>query len=148
MTTTEICDRERKSAKRLANLQLSNGYKKIGIGIAVFAFVSLILNKFSFDSETLRFIARHLMLIGVLIVSIAKDKQEDEFIKKLRLQSYFFAFVFSASYSIVMPYFDYFVDVIRGIDTAHLKDSGDFMVLWMLLIIQVFYFEYLKRINK
>jgi hypothetical protein len=146
MTATKICDRERKSAKKAANFQLPNRYKKIGIALAILAFIGLIANKFSFDSETFRFIARHLMIIGVLFVSVAKDKQEDELIKSLRLQSYFFSFVFCAAFSILMPYIDYIVDVIRELDSIELKDSGDFMVLWMLLCVQVFYFEFLKKL--
>ena len=87
------------------------------------------------------------MLVGFLIISISKDKVEDEFIKKLRMQSYSFAFIFCVAYSIGMPYIDYLLDVVRGIP-AVFKDSGDFMILWMLLCIQVFYFEYLKRLFK
>lgn len=147
MTSDKYCNRERKSAKRFANIQLPNNFKKIGIGIAITSFCMLLINKFIIDSELVQFLSRHGLLIGILFISLAKEKIEDEFIKNLRMQSYGFAFLFCVAYSIFMPYLDYFIDTIRGV-SGELKNSGDFMILWILLCIQVFYFEYLKQIFK
>ncbi len=143
----QFLDRERKSAKRLASMQIPNSFKKVGVLIAAISFIGLIANKLILNAEEIRFLCRHGLIVGFLIISIARDKQEDEFIKDLRLKSYFFAFIFCVAYSVVMPYIDYLVDLFRDKESV-LKDSGDFMILWMLICVQVFYFEYLKRLFK
>ena len=147
MNLKNYCDAESARSNKPANIQFPNRFKKIGIAIAIFSFSMLIINKFKFESEQVRFVSKHGLLIGFLFISLAKEIIEDEFIKNLRMQSYAFAFVVCVAYSVFMPYLEYFVDALRG-KTTVLQDSGDFMVLWVLLIVQVSYFSYLKRLFK
>ncbi len=148
MTLKSIIDCERKSLRKLERLQLPNGYKKIGIGLAIFSFLFLFVNKFTFDSMELRLASRYGLLVGMLLVSISKDKIEDELITKLRMQSYTFAFVIGVFFTLVQPFLNYFVDFYFDPNGAIFKDTGDFEVLWILLSIQVFHFELLKRFHQ
>ena len=147
MSTKTILDCERKSLDKLRKNQLPHRFKNWGIGIAILSFVLLFVNKFSLDSLTFREICKYGMLVGLLVVSISKDKIEDEWVTSLRGQSYAFAFVFGVVFSLIQPLVNFGVDSIIEGESAIFKDSGDFVVLWMLLTIQVFYFEYLKRIS-
>ena len=132
----------------VSKLQLPNAVKRYGIGIAILSFLMLIVNKFAWDSEVLRQACRYGMLIGFLIASLSKEPIEDEFIIKLRLQSYMIAFVVAIAYAIVLPFLDYGLDLWFKSDLAEFKDLGDFEILWLLLSIQVILFELFRRANR
>jgi hypothetical protein len=118
--------------------------KRIGATIATISFVSLFINKFTVDVELIREICKYGMLIGLLIVSISKEKIEDEFIIQLRMQSYTFAFIAAVLMAFIQPFVNYAVDYAISGETVF-KENGDFVILWMLLFCQVFYFELLKK---
>jgi len=147
MTAKTLRNCERKKMKDLTKYQLPNHFKTIGIGLTLASFAALFLNKFAFNMPEFKFMAKHGMLIGLLLVSIAKEKIEDERIGQLRMQSYTFAFIAGVMYALVLPFMDFLVDVVVQNKEAVLKDTGDFMILWLLLTIQVLYFEFLKKLH-
>ena len=130
---------------KLGRFQIPNYFKKIGWGLAVLAFGSLIINKYSLDNEALKTFGKYGMLLGVFLVSMSKDKIEDEFISSLRMRSYSVAFIAGVLYAFVLPLLDYLIDFARFVEGVTFKQVGDFLILWILITIQVFYFEYLKR---
>ena len=132
----------------MKNFQLPPIYKKIGIGVALLSFIGLFANKLTVDMEAFRSAARYGLLIGFLLMSISREKIEDELIKNLRMQSYSFAFIFGVIMSLFTPFIDFFVDAAAGVKEAGLKDAGDFEILWILLSVQVLYFEMLKRMHQ
>ena len=132
----------------MKNFQLPPIYKKIGIGVAVLSFIGLFANKFTVNMEALRSATKYGLLIGFLLISISREEIEDELIKNLRMQSYSFAFVFGVILSLFSPFVDFVVDAILGAQEAGLDDAGDFEILWILLSVQVFYFEMLKRMHQ
>ncbi len=148
MTIKSILNCEREKLKEMDKYQLPNYFKKIGLGLFVISFISLFINAFSINAPEFRLMSRYGMLIGMLIISISKEKIEDELITKLRMQSYTFAFIAGVFFSLVMPFVDYLVDLLFQTNEALLKDMGDWQILWILLSVQVFYFETLKRLHK
>ena len=148
MTTRAFFNCERTKLGEMKNYQLPNRFKKIGIAIALISFASLFINKFSVNLPEYRLFARYGLLVGMLLISISKEKIEDELIAQLRMQSYTIAFVLGVVYTLALPFIDYFVDVLFKTNEAIIKDIGDFQILWILLCVQVFYFESLKRFHK
>ena len=148
MTIKSFLACERKNLEKLKKYQLPHRFKIVGAVLALLSFVFLFINRFSFNDLDYRAMAKYGMLIGMLFISISKDKIEDEFIIKLRMQSYTFAFIMGVILTLFQPFINYFVDFIVASDTATLKDTGDFEILWILLSVQLFYFEFLKRIYK
>jgi hypothetical protein len=148
MTTNSFMDCERKNLDKLKKLQLPNHYKKLGIAIVLISLAALLLNKFIFEIEQLRPAAKYGMLIGMLLISISKEKIEDELAAQLRMQSYSFAFIAAVAYTLALPLIAFLIDWVIKTKEANVKDIGDFTILWMLLFIQVFYFEMLKRMHK
>lgn len=140
------CEEER--LKKLKNLQLPNSFKKIGLTITIFSFIGLLINKFTVQQIEIKTICKYGMLIGLLIISISKEKIEDELLVNLRMQSFSFAFICGVAYAIVLPFIAFIIDYFFEIRKPILKDLGDFSILWMLLSIQVLYFEFLKRMHK
>lgn len=127
-----------------AKLLLPNHFKKIGIAVAITSFLLLVANNLLMDSLTVRYGGKYGILVGMLLIAISREKIEDELVVNLRMQAFSLSFVLGVIFSILQPYFNYGVDYFLA-PTATFKDTGDFQILWLLLSVKVFYFEYLKR---
>ena len=128
--------------------QLPNVFKRIGIVFFALCLIALFVNKFSINVSEFSRLAKYGLLVGLLIISISKDKIEDELIKDLRMRSFTFAFIIGVVFAIGQPFIDYLVDYLFTAQEATLEANSDFEILWMLLSVQVFYFEYLKRMHQ
>jgi hypothetical protein len=141
---SNFCESEKKRLDKLNKFQLSNKFKRIGWTVVVIAFVLMIAKKFVDVPVWVKPILTNVMILGFLLVSLAKEKVEDELIVQLRSQSYRLAFVLGVVYSLVQPYIEYAVDyLIDGKDVSN--GFSYFQVLIFMLIIQVMFFEQLKR---
>ena len=70
---------------------LPHSYKKIGLGLLLVSVVSWVfIANSAAPSEFLRVLAQNGVLIGLLLLSVSKDKTEDELTVRLRLRSLFF----------------------------------------------------------
>ena len=137
-------DCERKSIDKLKKYQLPNQAKKIGWVIFGIAFIALF---FTTKDTNLKLIAKYSILIGLLIISISKEEIEDEFVKSLRMHSFTFAFIFAVFIAITNPLCSYLVNFVFTEQQEVFSGIGDWMILWLLLSVQVFYFEYLKKMQ-
>jgi len=148
MTLKSITAWEKKNIDKFRRFQLPPSFQKIGLGITILAFILLLANGFLWDEENYRIIGRYGLLIGLLMISISREEVEDELIINLRMQSYAFAFIAAVFLSLIQPFANYFVDSIVEGEKAIFKDNGDFIILWILLSVQVMYFQLLKRMHK
>jgi hypothetical protein len=129
----------------LDKFQLPNSFKKVGIAIFLLSFVVLTIIKFT-DNEPLwlRPALKQCMLVGLLMISISREKIEDELIQILRSKSYALAFIIGVIYIMLQPLTNELVNFILG--TAEAPDNmGYVQVLLFMLLIQVGFFEVLKR---
>lgn len=147
MSKQSICERERSHIEKMNKFQLSNQYKKIGYSIAIGAFILMIGRKYVEDSEWIRPILHGILLVGLLITSLSKEKMEDEFIDSLRSQSYRIAFILVILYALVQPFINYGVGLLFD-ETEKYKALGYFEILFYMLIVQLMVFWQLKRLNK
>ena len=85
MSKLSICEREKNQLEKLNKFQLGNQFKKIGLFIAIGTFALMIGRKYIENSEWLRPILHGVLLIGLLIISLSKEKIEDEFNVELSL---------------------------------------------------------------
>ena len=147
MSKQSICERERSHLEKMNKFQLGNQYKKIGLIIAIGTFVLMIGRKYVEDSEWLRPILQGVLLLGLLVISLSKEKLEDEFVDSLRSQSYRLAFLMAIVYSLVQPLVNYGVAALLN-QNDELKSFNYFQVLFFMLIVQLMFFWQLKRMNK
>jgi hypothetical protein len=147
MSKQTLCERERSHLEKMNKFQLGNQYKKIGCIIAIGAFVLMIGRKYVEDSDWLKPILHGVLLIGLLIISLSKEKIEDEFVDSLRSQSYRLAFIVAIVYSLVQPLVNYGMAVLLNQDDE-LKSFDYFQVLFFMLIVQLMFFWKLKGMNK
>ncbi|ARV14279.1 hypothetical protein [Polaribacter sp. SA4-12] len=147
MSKLSICERERKQLEKLNKFQLGNQYKRIGYIIAIGTFVLMIARKYIEDSHWLKPVLHGVLLIGLLLISLSKEKVEDEFIDSLRSQSYRLAFIMAIVYSLGQPLVNYAVATLFNQDDE-LQGFSYFQVLFFMLIVQLMFFWQLRRMNK
>jgi len=147
MFKSSICERERSHLEKMNKFQLKNQFKKIGYVIAIGAFVLMFGRKFIENTEWVRPILQGVLLVGLLVISLSKDKEEDEFIDTLRSQSYRLAFLLAIAYSLLQPLVNYAVAQLL-IENDEFKSFNYFQVLFFMLIVQLMFFWQLKRMNR
>ena len=148
MTWKQFCEAEYRRLKKLQNFQLPSYYKKIGVGLIILSFIALVLlSAFATDVDLMRSIFRKGLLIGLLMVSLAKEEIEDELTIKLRTQSYSMAFICGVLYAVIQPYVNYLFNAQVKMKDVPYSDLGDFQVLIFMLLIQLGFFGLLKRMR-
>ncbi|MCW3075212.1 MAG: hypothetical protein JWP69_2281 [Flaviaesturariibacter sp.] len=89
---------------------LPNYYKKVGWSILLTTiavpFLSLILPDLWEQKQTIKPFLVSGMLVGLLIIALARDKVEDELIMELRLKALAGAFIIGCAYVIFNPFID------------------------------------------
>jgi hypothetical protein len=78
--------------EKITGYQLPNKFKIIGLVLCIISIFSISIIAFSLANfkynDLLDRIAKTVMVLGLLIISISKEKIEDELIAKIRMQSY------------------------------------------------------------
>ncbi|MDT0557689.1 hypothetical protein RM697_03470 [Ichthyenterobacterium sp. W332] len=146
MNKESFIDCERNRILSVLNFRLPYYFKYIG-AVLVVSFFSLILLKSQFPEhiELMRNIGRKVFVIGLLCISLARDKEEDEMTNAIRLQSYTIAFILGVIYAVIMPYVEFGVSNAVQSGGESFKDLGDFQVLSFMFLIQLGFYYTLKR---
>jgi hypothetical protein len=147
METEKIIECETKCLKKMVNFRLPYRFMKIGILVFGLTIAGMFVRAFVLegDTEWLKLLLQKTLLIGMLIMSLSKDKIEDEMTISLRSQSYAIAFVVGVAYALIMPYVEFGVSNLVHSGGESYKDLGDFQVLLFMLMIQLMFYHVLKR---
>jgi len=147
MNTKKIMESERRRFNKIINFRLPHKFMTIGITVVVLSIIMMFVRAFAMEGDTqwLKVVLQKTLLIGMLLMSISRDKEEDEMTITLRSQSYAIAFVIGVAYALVMPYVEFGVSNVVNSGGEVLKDLGDFQVLVFMLMIQLMFYHNLKR---
>ena len=147
MDTKKFIDCERNQFNKLIKFRLPHKFLKIGIAIAALAIITMFIRAFLLegDNDWLKTITKQALLLGMLVMSISKDKEEDEMTAALRSQSYAIAFVVGVLYALILPYVEFGVSNVVNSGGESFKTLGDFQVLIFMLMIQLMFYHNLKR---
>ena len=147
MSKESYMQREQRMLQKLINFRLPRRFMIIGMVIAFGSIAMMFIRAFVLesDSEVLKEALRKTLLIGMLIMSFTKDREEDEMIVQLRMQSYSWAFVTGVIYALVMPYVEFGVSNVVHSGGEEFKNLGDFQVLLFMLLVQLMCYHTLKR---
>jgi hypothetical protein len=139
---------ELKSIEKLIKYQLPNKFKAIGFGIFIVSLLFILASPFILENyehnDLLDKAAKSVLLLGLLAISISREKVEDELIIILRMKSYSYAFIGGVLYVIIMPFINYLLVLLYS-SNPKIEGVSDFTILGMLLTIQIFSFRSLKR---
>ena len=137
MNTEKIKNCEINRLPKFINFRLSHRFMTIGIAIALLSIVMMFVRAFAMggDTQWLKLLLQKTLLVGMLIMSLSKDKIEDEMTISLRAQSYAIAFLIGVIYALVMPYVEFGVSNAVHSGGETFKNLGDFQVLLFMLMI-------------
>ncbi len=97
-------------------------------------------------------VLRTLILLFLLFASLSKDQFEDEFNRHVRFQSYVLAFVCTTAYAIFLPLiaiiFDIIITKITSDGAVNFHEVSSFEVVFILMGLQLLFFETLKRFGR
>lgn len=148
MSQNNLIETESKTWEKWINFQLPNTYKAIGLGLFICSFLALIVVKYTLSEPTLiKTIIRQLLVIGLLLISLAKDPIVDEMTDQLRMKSYQWAFLCGVVYAIVQPYIEYAVTALIKNQSVSYTELSVFQVLIFMLLIQVISYSFMKKIS-
>ena len=149
MNTEKIMNCERNRLEKITNFRLPQYFYTVGMGIVGLSIVLMFVRAFAMDGDTewLKLILQRTLVVGLLLMSVARDKEEDELVVKLRAQSYTYAFIVGVFYALIMPYVEFGVSNVVHSGGEAFKDLGDFQVLLFMLMVQLLCFHTLKRIR-
>lgn len=89
-------------------------------------------------------LTKALLLLSMLVISISKEKTEDEYTMSLRTKSYALAFIVGVLYTIFQPYINYGVDTILSAEKVTFTQLGSFPIIWFMLFVQLSFYHVLK----
>ena len=147
MSKSSMCEREKSYIEKMNKFQLKHQYKKVGFIISFTAFGLMIVKKFFDEPDWVKPFLSGVLLVGLLFISLAKEKIEDEFIDSLRSQSYRIAFVLVILYALIQPFINYGVGLLFD-EKETLEGLNYFQILFYMLIVQLMVFWQLKKLNK
>ncbi|WP_179345785.1 hypothetical protein [Winogradskyella ursingii] len=145
MNFKKVQECERTRIEKWSQFQLHNRWKSYGAILCLILFATAMVLKFS-DLELGWFkdVVRRGILVCLLVVSLSKEKDEDEMVVSLRAKSYTLAFIFGVGYAIVQPLFEIVVHNIVFEPNPE-NTFSYFEILFYMLFIQIMFFEVLKR---
>ncbi len=144
MKKSTICERERIQLEKMNKFQLGNPYKKVGFTETITSFVLIIAIKYIDNPVWLKPFLHGILLIGLLLISVSKEKIEDEYIDSLRSQSYRLAFILAIVYALLQPIVNVVVSYVLQQDNEY-ESFNYFQVLFFMLIVQLLFFWKLKK---
>ncbi|MFK7834528.1 MAG: hypothetical protein AB8B52_14745 [Winogradskyella sp.] len=149
MDSGKIMNCERNKLQKIMKFRLPHQFMAFGIAIVLVSIAMMFVRAFIMEEPTqwLKLLLQKTMLIGMLIMSLSKEKIEDEMTVSLRAQSYAIAFVIGVIYALVMPYVEFGVSNAVHSGGEAFKDLGDFQVLLFMLMIQLMMYHTLKRLG-
>lgn len=140
-----FCEKERKRYEKLNKFQLAHRYKKVGTIVVIVTAIAMILKGIVSEPAWVKPLLQNFMILGFLLISLSKERVEDELMETLRAQSYRLAFVIGVVYSLVQPYIEYGVEYLLKEEAS--ISFNYFQVLTFMLIVQIMFFEQSKRWN-
>lgn len=133
---------------KITDFQLPNKFKIIGLVVFIVSMILSILLEIYFENNKYQDlfvrIAKTGVVLGLLMISISKEKIEDELIAKIRMQSFNYAVIASVIVYLTMPFLNLAI-VAYFSSIPKMEGSKDVTVLAFLLTMQIFAFWKLKK---
>ncbi|CAN5742719.1 hypothetical protein BH11BAC3_BH11BAC3_08360 [soil metagenome] len=133
-------------SRQLNKMQLlPNSYKKLGFILLIISITALVLLRITRPTQDIfNDICKSLILLSMIIISVTKEKNEDEYTIILRGKSYVLAFIIGAIYAILQPYINLGVAALLSPEKAVFTEMKSFVIIWFMLFIQLGFYYLLR----
>lgn len=134
---------------KITGYQLPNKFKIVGLILFIVSILLIIssLKIYFIDikyQDLFERIALTGTVLGLLMISISKEKVEDELMAKIRTQSYNYAVIGTVLFYLAFPFVVLIVESIFS-SMPKIEGSKDVSVLGVLLFMQILTFRKLKK---
>jgi len=139
-----LCDTDKKG---MIFPLLPSSFKWIGILIAVLAIVAMLLVRYS-GVEQMEFykdMAKHVILIGLFLIVLTREKEEDERIVQLRYRAFAFSFVLMTITLLLIPFIIILFDSLMGNFPLEWENQSIFFIMTYYLSMYLTYFQSFKK---
>lgn len=124
---------------------LPNSFKPIGgIILAISILLGIITTAGGYATPFLKTTVFNGVIIGMLLISVSKDKEEDEYTIQLKARSYALAFVCGILYAIIQPYINFYVAKVVTSNEVEFNTMGSLIVVWFMLFVQIGFYYTMK----
>jgi len=149
MTTKDILEHEKRSFhKQMKELKLlPHKYFKIGIGIAILSFISMLSLKYMGDYGQVIQLLKNIMLVSLLVITVSKGREEDEMTLKLRSQAFVLAFIWGVLYAAGQPIISIIANYFMSSETEEWTEMSMYQILLFMLLIQLAFYHGAKRMR-
>jgi L-asparagine transporter-like permease len=134
---------------KFTGYQLPNKFKIVGLVIVIVSFLSIVTSLDTYILEEkfydlFKRVALSGTVLGLLIISISKEKIEDELMTKIRTQSYNYAVIGTVLFYLIFPFINFIIVSVFS-SMPKIEASKDITVLGVLLFMQILTFRKLKK---
>ncbi|MFE3869667.1 hypothetical protein ACFX5F_00340 [Flavobacterium sp. ZS1P70] len=135
--------------EKITGYQLPNKFKIVGLVLFIVSVLSIITSLKLYlvgvkYYDLFERIALTTMVLGLLVISVSREKMEDELIAKIRLQSYNYAVIGTVLLYLMLPFIHYAI-IFSFSSMPKMEGSKDISILGLLLSVQIITFRKLKR---
>lgn len=125
---------------------LPSSFKLIGIAISVIAILGMIFTYYYGDDHRIFFkdLLMHTILIGLFLIVISRDKNEDERIKNLRYRAFAFAFVLGTGLLLLLPFINLMINGLFE-EVLEWEFQSFFFIMSSYLFYYLMYFQIFKK---
>ena len=133
---------------KFTSYQLPSKFKIVGLVVFIISLISsIMLDVYLKNDQCLDLFKRIVVstaILGLLIISISKEKIEDELMTKIRTQSYNYAVIGTVLFYLIIPFINFIIATIFS-STPKIEGSSDISILGLMLSMQILTFRKLKR---
>jgi len=133
---------------KFTGYRLPNKFKIVGLVLSITSFISVPIIASYFGElqhrDLFARIAWTFAVLGLLMISISKEKIEDELMAKIRMQSYHYAVIGTVLIYLMFPFIIYVISLILS-STPKIEGSKDIPLLAVMLAMQIVTFRKLKK---
>lgn len=139
----KFCEYEKKGG---SSPLLPYQYRWVGLGICLIAIVGLLFISMQEiePSSFYKDLSMHTVLIGLFLLVISRDKNEDERTKQLRYRAFAFSFVLGTVMLLILPFIVILKNSIIG-KALEWEFQSFFFIMSSYLFYYLMYFQIFKR---
>ncbi|WP_405377590.1 hypothetical protein [Nonlabens sp. Asnod3-A02] len=125
---------------------LPTSFKWIGVGISISAIIGMLIVYYQGDELRLFYkdLCMHLVLIGLFILALSRDKHEDERTNQLRYRAFAFAFVLGTGMLLILPFINIILNSFYK-DILEWEYQSFFFIMSSYLFYYLMYFNIFKK---
>lgn len=141
----KLLECEQRSLSKFKLLPYS--YKIVGFiaaGLSIVSFIAIALLDIDNMVNTITW---SVLLMAMLLISVSREKEEDEYTLSLRNKSYMMAFIAGVLFAVIQPYINFGVSSVVDGNEATFSEMPSYVIVWYMLFVQLGFYYLLRAVR-